>query len=213
MVSGFIGGLPVTQVIVRTSTNLNAGGKTKLAAVTHGVLIAVSVMTIASAMNYIPYASLAAVLIVVGYKLAKPKMLIGVFKEGWQEFVPFAVTIVCVVRFDLLTGVACGLGVAILIAVIQRLRLSDIRKTKVTLNEHESSGHYHLELPDFTSFAKKSAMIKALNEVPDNSKVNIDLSNVQVLASDIKETIDEFHGTAKAKNISVHVTPQAQEIE
>jgi MFS superfamily sulfate permease-like transporter len=211
-VSGLIGGLPVTQVIVRTSTNVNAGGKTKLSAIFHGILIAVSVAVLSGFMNYIPYAALAAVLFMVGYKLAKPKILISVFKEGWRQFVPFALTIIGVVRFDLLTGVAIGLGASIVITVVQRLLLPNVQKKELELVEQEADGHYQLEMPDFVSFAKKSAVIKALNEVPSNSKVQIDLSNVRVLSPDIKETIDEFEDKAKTKNISIDVIPQVQEI-
>jgi len=208
ILSGLIGGLPVTQVIVRTSANVNSGGKTKLATIFHGILIAAAVASISGLMNYIPYASLAAVLLVIGYKLAKPKLIFSVFKEGWLQFLPFAITVIGVVRFDLLTGVAIGLGVAIIIAGIQRLTLSRIKKKQLVLNEQETAGHYQLEMPDFVPFAKKSALIKALNELPHNSRVEIDLSNVQILSQDVVETIDEFRDKAKTKNISIDVIPQ-----
>jgi MFS superfamily sulfate permease-like transporter len=211
IVSGMIGGLPVTQVVVRTSANVNSGGRSKLSTIFHGILIAAAVATISGLMNYIPYASLAAVLLMVGYKLAKPKIIIGILKEGWLQFIPFATTIIGVVRFDLLTGVGLGLGVSIIIAIIQRLRLSNIEKTKVKLKKQEIVGHYQIEMPDFASFAKKSAVIKVLKKVPDNSNVQIDLSNVQILSPDIEETIDEFRGTAKTKNISIDVIPPVQE--
>jgi MFS superfamily sulfate permease-like transporter len=209
MASGMIGGLPVTQVIVRSSANINSGGKTKLSTMTHGVLIALAVFTISGLLNFIPYASLAAVLFMVGYKLAKPKMLIGVLKEGWVRFIPFAVSITAVVMTDLLIGVACGLGTAIVITLIQRLSISKMKKTRLVMNEQQS-GDFHMELPDFTSFATKSAVRKALHEVPENRNVKIDLSNVQHLSTDVVETIDEFKAKAKSKNIGIHVIPQEQ---
>lgn len=209
MASGMIGGLPVTQVIVRTSANVNSGGRTKLSTIVHGVLIALAVFTISGVLNFIPYASLAAVLFMVGYKLAKPKILFGVLKEGWTRFLPFAVTIVAVVMTDLLIGVACGLGTAIVITLIQRLSISQVRKKKLVMNEQQS-GDFHMELPDFTSFATKSPVIKALQVVPENRNVKIDLSNVQVLSADVVETIDEFKAKAKSKNIGVQVIPQEQ---
>lgn len=213
IITGLVGGLPVTQVVVRSSANVGAGGKTKLATIFHGVLIALAVATISGLMNYIPYAALAAILLMVGYKLAKPKLIFAVFKEGWLQFLPFIVTIIGVVRFDLLTGVACGLGVAIIIAVIQRFTLKQVKKTKLHLQEHETTGDFHLELPDFSSFARKSAMIKALDAIPENRSVKIDLSNVQILSTDIRETIDAFHATAPTKNIRVHIVPQGQDAQ
>jgi len=208
IVSGLLGGLPLTQVVVRTSANVNAGGKSKLSTIIHGILIAVAVMSIPGAINFIPYASLAAILFMVGYKLAKPKIFLSVYKSGWLQFIPFMVTVVFVVTMDLLTGVAAGLAVSGLIAVIQRLTIKKVKKTKLVLIEEEEDSAYKLGFPDFTSFAKKAAMIKALNKVPENSSLKIDLSNVQILASDITETIDEFHGTAKTKNINVEIIPQ-----
>lgn len=206
IISGLIGGLPVTQVVVRSSANVNSGGKTKLATIFHGVLIAVSVATISGLMNYIPYAALAAVLFMVGYKLAKPKLFISVFKDGLLQFIPFIITVTGVVMIDLLSGVALGLAVAIAISFIQRLTIQEIQKKKMILNDHGT--FFHLEMPDFTSFAKKSAMMRALNTIPENSRIDIDLSNVKILSIDIRETIDEFHSTAQSRNIQIRVIPQ-----
>jgi len=208
IISGLIGGLPLTQVVVRSSANVNAGGKSKLSTVIHGILIAVAVVSIPGAINFIPYASLAAILFMVGYKLAKPKVFVNVYKSGILQFIPFMVTVIFVVFMDLLTGVALGLLASIVITIVQRLTLKGVEKKELVLNENEAAEEWHLQFPDFTSFAKKAAMIKALNKVPDNSRLKIDLSNVKILASDITDTIDEFHGTAAAKNIDIEVIPQ-----
>ncbi len=209
IISGMIGGLPLTQVIVRSSVNMNSGGKNKLSAIFHGLLIAVAVVSIPGVMNYIPFASLAAVLLQVGYKLAKPKMILSIFKEGWLQFIPFALTVVFVVRLDLLSGVAIGLASSVIISVIQWLTLKDISKKQVALKVKDPAGHYHLELPDFISFVKKPAVIKALNEVPENGKLKVDLSNVQILSQDVQDTIHDFKEKAEAKNISIDIIPQA----
>lgn len=206
IVSGLIGGLPLTQVVVRSSANVNSGGKSKLSSILHGLLIVIAVATIPGAINFIPYASLAAILFMVGYKLAKPKLFISIFRTGIFEFIPFLVTVVFVVTTDLLTGVGLGLLTAIIITLIQRLRVKTETNKKLVLQEKNEA--YRLQFPDFTFFAKKAAMIKALNKVPENSKLAIDFSNVKVLASDITETIDEFHGTAASKNIEIEVIPQ-----
>lgn len=207
IVSGLIGGLPLTQVVVRTSANVNSGGRNKLAAIFHGLLIATAVMTIPGMMNYIPFASLAAILLQVGYKLAKPKMIASIFKEGWLQFIPFALTVVFVVRLDLLSGVAIGLASSVIISMIQWLTLKDISKKQLKLRENDRAGHYHLELPDFISFVKKPAVIKALNEVPENGKLKVDLSNVQILSRDVHDTIHDFKEKAESKNISIDIIP------
>lgn len=213
VVSGMIGGLPVTQVVVRTTANVSSGGRTKLSTVFHGVLIAVSVATLSGVMNYIPYASLAAVLFMVGYKLAKPSLFISIFREGWLQFIPFMVTVIFVVRLDLLSGVALGLAVSAFIALIQRLTLKEIRNKKPVLRINEKQGHYHLELPDFASFEKKSSVRKALGKIPDNTQLRVDMTNVRILSVDIRDTLRDFYGMARNRNIQVQIISAQQEDE
>ena len=104
-----IGGLPVTQVIVRSSANIQSGGKTKMAAVIHGILLVVSVVTIPFLLNKIPLSVLAAILLIVGYKLAKPALFKSMYQLGWKQFIPFVITIAGIIFTDLLIGI--GLGV------------------------------------------------------------------------------------------------------
>lgn len=209
IVSGLIGGLPVTQVVVRTSANVNSGGTTKLSAIFHGVLIAVSVFTIAGLMNYIPYASLAAILLMVGYKLAHPKILKGVSKEGWLQLIPFLTTIIITVRFDLLSGVGSGLGMSLFIALIQRLTIRELQHKKVVLVIQEkgsaSGEQYHLIIPDYVSFLRKSSVIKQLKKIPENATVVIDMRHVKHLSSDIHEIVEEFKNASVNKTIKVTI--------
>lgn len=207
IVSGLIGGLPVTQVVVRSSANVNSGGLSKLSAIFHGVLIAASIFTIAGLMNYIPYASLAAVLLMVGYKLAKPKIILAVFKEGWLQFIPFILTVIAVVRFDLLTGVGVGLACAVFILIIQRLTLADLKRRKLLLLEDGKTGGFLLEFPDFTPFSRKASVIKSFKKIPESGSIKIDLSTVQVISADVIELIDEFKTTAQSKNINLEIIP------
>lgn len=209
IVSGLLGGLPVTQVVVRTTANVQAGGRTKLAAIIHGVLIAIAVLTIANLLNLVPYASLAAILFLVGYKLTKPAILKEVYREGWLSFIPFIATLVFVVRFDLLSGVAIGMLISGTITLIQWLTISELKKNRIVLHYREERS-YHLELPDFLSFLRKSAVLKALDKIPDNSAVHIDLSNVRVISPDIRESIAEFHRKAALKNIQVHISQPSE---
>ena len=116
MVSGLIGGLPITQVIVRSSANIQSGGQTKMAAILHGVLLLACALFIPSYLNMVPLASLAAILFVVGYKLAKPSLFADMFSKGMQMFIPFVVTIVGIVLTDLLVGIGLGMAVAIVMS-------------------------------------------------------------------------------------------------
>lgn len=117
-ISALIGGLPVTQVVVRTSANVNSGGLNKTSTIFHGILIAIAVLSIPTFLNYIPYAALAAILFIVGYKLAKPKLFIEMYKSGWNEFIPFIITIFTIVFTDLLIGISVGLVIAFLWKIV-----------------------------------------------------------------------------------------------
>jgi MFS superfamily sulfate permease-like transporter len=116
--SALIGGLPVTQVVVRTSANVNSGGLNKTSTIFHGILIAIAVLSIPTFLNYIPYAALAAILFIVGYKLAKPKLFIEMYQSGWNEFIPFIITIFTIVFTDLLIGISVGLVIAFLWRIV-----------------------------------------------------------------------------------------------
>lgn len=116
--SALIGGLPVTQVVVRTSANVNSGGLNKTSTIFHGILIAIAVLSIPTFLNFIPYAALAAILFLVGYKLAKPKLFIEMYKSGWDEFIPFIITIFTIVFTDLLIGISVGLVIAFLWKIV-----------------------------------------------------------------------------------------------
>jgi MFS superfamily sulfate permease-like transporter len=113
MISGLIGGLPITQVIVRSSANIASGGQTKLGTITHGVILLLSVILIPTFINRIPLASLAAILLMVGYKLAKPQVFIQMYKLGKLQFIAFIVTVIAIVSTDLLKGIGIGMAVAI----------------------------------------------------------------------------------------------------
>ncbi|MFM9945241.1 MAG: SulP family inorganic anion transporter, partial [Bacteroidia bacterium] len=132
VISGLIGGLPVTQVIVRSSANINFGGKTKMSAILHGFFLLISALTMASLLNMIPLASLAAILLMVGYKLAKPTLFKQMFKLGWEQFVPFTVTVVAILSTDLLKGITAGMIVGGFYALLHSYRNSHHMKEIVS---------------------------------------------------------------------------------
>ena len=200
-VSGLIGGLPITQVIVRSSANINFGAKSKLSAILHGFFLLLSAITLASVLNLIPLASLAAILLVVGYKLAKPSLFKQMYTLGVEQFVPFAVTIVAILATDLLKGILAGMVVGGFYALLHSYRNSHHMKDIIT-NEDGQQVH-HLVMAEEVSFFNKASVIKALDSIPPNSKVIIDCTNSKAIAYDVIELIKEYEINAKTKNISV----------
>ena len=201
IISGLIGGLPVTQVIVRSSANINFGARTKLSSILHGVFLLVSAITIASVLNMIPLASLAAILLMVGYKLAKPALFKEMYKLGWEQFVPFAVTVVAILATDLLKGIIAGMIVGGFYALLHSYRNSHHMKEVITTEDGQQI--YHLVLAEEVSFFNKANVVKALEAIPVNSKVIIDYTNSKTISYDVIELIKDYETNAKTKNISV----------
>lgn len=201
IVSGLIGGLPITQVIVRSSANINFGGKTKLSAILHGVFLLISAITIAGLLNMIPLASLAAILLMVGYKLAKPMLFKQMYKLGWEQFIPFLATVIGILATDLLKGITIGILFGIFYTLRHSYRNSHYMKETVT--GEEGSEVHHLVLAEEVSFFNKASVIKELEEIPANSKVIIDCTNSKSIAYDVVELIRDFRSNAKTKNIKV----------
>lgn len=197
-ISGLIGGLPVTQVIVRSSANIQSGGKTKAAAFIHGIMLLVSVLAIPMVLNMIPLASLAAILIIVGFKLAKPSLFKEMFKQGQKQFIPFIVTIVGILLTDLLVGIGIGLAVAVFYILLNNYKtpyfVEDKRKDK---------GVIHLELAEDVSFLNKASILLSLKKLPANSKVVIDASQTLHIDYDIQDIINDYKANAAYKNIEL----------
>ena len=201
IVSGLIGGLPVTQVIVRSSANINFGGKTKLSAILHGVFLLISAIFIASLLNLIPLASLAAILLMVGYKLAKPSLFQQMYKLGWEQFIPFTATVVAIIATDLLKGITVG----ILFGIFYTLRHSYRNSHYVKDNISDQNGKtvHHLVLAEEVSFFNKASLLTTFESIPNNSKVIIDCTNSKSIAYDVIEIINDFEFNAKTKSIEV----------
>ncbi len=201
VISGLIGGLPVTQVIVRSSANISFGGKTKTSTILHGFFLLISALTIANLLNMIPLASLAAILLMVGYKLAKPSLFKQMYKLGWEQFVPFMVTVVAILTTDLLKGITAGMIVGGFYALFHSYRNSHHMKEMITTQEGQQI--HHLVLAEEVSFFNKASVVKALESIPSNSKVIIDCSNSKSIAYDVVELIKDYESNAKTKNITV----------
>ena len=200
--SGLIGGLPVTQVIVRSSANIQSGNKTKLSAILHGFLLLFSVLFIPHILNMIPLSCLAAILIVVGYKLAKPKIFIDLYRSSMSEFIPFIVTVVGIVFSDLLIGVLLGLAVGI----FEILYTNAKKPYQLTTAKSDKGDPYlHIELAENLTFLSKAGMIKTISHIPDNTRVLINLSRSHFIHPDIYEILNDFKKNAKFRHIELNI--------
>ncbi len=201
IISGLIGGLPITQVIVRSSANISFGAKTKLSTIMHGFFLLICAITIANVLNMIPLASLAAILLMVGYKLAKPNLFHQMYKLGWEQFVPFTATVIGILATDLLKGITIGMLFGIFYALRHSYRNSYYKKETKTLENGQVL--HHIELAQEVSFFNKASIINALDEIKPNSKVIIDCSNSKSIDYDVIEVIKNFEINAKTENITV----------
>ncbi|SMG00446.1 SulP family inorganic anion transporter [Burkholderia singularis] len=200
--AGMVGGLPITAVIVRSSVNVNAGGQSRMSAIVHGVLLLVSVFALTGLLNLIPLASLAAILIHTGFKLAKPALFASVAKQGPGAFVPFAVTIAGVLAIDLLAGIALGIACCVLAVAIANLR------SPATLAQHDD--HYLLTFRKDVSFLGKVRIKQYLAQIPDRAVVIIDATRVDYIDHDVHEMIDAFVEDAPRRAITVDYRRQVE---
>lgn len=200
IISGLIGGLPITQVIVRSSANIHSGGKTKLSAIIHGFFLLISVLTIPFLLNKIPLSVLAAILFLVGYKLAKPALFITMYKLGWKQFVPFVVTILGIVFTDLLIGIGLGLVVGITIILIKSYQNSHFLHIKDT---SDGKNKITMQLAEEVTFINKGAILKELELLPEDSLLELDVSKTVYLDNDVIEILDNFLEKAKTRNIEI----------
>ncbi len=200
--SGLIGGLPLTSVIVRTSANVNAGAKSKLSTVMHGLFLLLSVALIPNLLNLIPLSALAAVLIYIGFKLAKPSIFKAFYKKGFDQFLPFIITITAILFTDLLSG--------ILVGIVAGLFFSFRSNFKTSVFVVHDSNKYLFRLRKDVSFLNKPILKNKLEEVPANSFVLIDVLRADFIDRDVIEVINDFMKHAHLKNIKVEIKKSAQ---
>ncbi|MEQ1828895.1 MAG: SulP family inorganic anion transporter [Pirellula sp.] len=200
VVSGMIGGIPITSVIVRSSVNINAGAQTKLSAILHGVLLLVCAMFLPTYLNMIPLSCLAAILLVTGIKLASPALIREMWSEGIYQFIPFIVTLVSIVFTDLLIGIGIGLAVSVAFILNSNLR----RPIRRIVEKHLRGEVTHIELANQVSFLNRAALDKVLNEVTPGTQLLIDASNTDYIDPDILSLIRDFKTkTAPVRKIQV----------
>lgn len=197
ILSGLIGGLPITAVIVRSASNINAGAKTPVSCFVHGLCILVSVLFLARYINYVPLGCLAGILLHTGFKLAKPALFKEFYRKGLSQLLPFVITISAILTTDLLIGMAIGISVGLFFVIKANFRAS------ITLTQDKS--FYILTFNKDVAFLNKALLRKLLSHVKPNSTLTIDASKSHFIDHDIIETVDDFLVTAPDHNISVEI--------
>ncbi len=210
ILSGLIGGLPITQVIVRSSANIQSGGKSKLSAIIHGFFLIISVIAIPKLLNLIPLSVLAAILLIVGYKLAKPSLFKKMYKLGWKQFIPFTVTVLGIVFIDLLYGIGLGLAVGIIVILLKSYQNSHFLHI-----EDKSNGKHKIKmsLAEEVTFFNKGAILKELDNLPRDTYLELDLIQTRFLDNDIIEIIEDFAFKAKERNIDIKLISKRGTVE
>lgn len=200
VISGLLGGLPITSVIVRTSANAGSGAQTKKATIAHGALLLTAILTIPTLLNKIPLASLAAVLLLIGYKLAGPAVFLRLWKNGRFQFAPFLVTVVSIVATDLLKGVSIGLAVSVLFILMGNMQ----NAYRFKKEEHLEGETILLELAQEVSFLNKAAIKRVLTDLPERTRLVVDASNTVYIDYDVLELLRDFlRAGAKERRITV----------
>jgi MFS superfamily sulfate permease-like transporter len=203
ILSGLLGGLPLTAVIVRSSANIAAGGQTKLAAFIHGMLLLTSLLFLGAVLNMIPLAALAAVLLLVGFKLTKPALYRQQWRLGWAQFGPFIITIAAVLFTDLLKGVSIGLVLGFFFILKDNAKAGSYLRRDTTADEEPDL--LHLRLPEHVSFLNKASIVTTLEQLPSGSRVVLDGTRSDVIDHDVLEAIEAFRQAAPARGIALEL--------
>lgn len=199
--AGLVGGLPMTAVIVRSTANLESGNKTKMSAFYHGLLLALSVLFIPFILNLIPLSALAAVLLVVGFKLSKPSLYRHFARLGWDQFFPFLITIVAILFTDLLTGILIGLSIGVFFLL--KANYSYAYHMDHSVDEETKRNRYCLRLSEHVSFINKPSIQHALDHIPDGSYLLIDGDKTLDIEYDVLVLFKEFETHAAEHGIEV----------
>lgn len=204
IISGMIGGLPITQVIVRSSANIQSNNKTKLSGILHGFLILISIISLPKILNLIPLSVLAAILLVVGFKLVKPSSVKAIIKQGKYQYIPFFVTVLGIVAFDLLKGIGMGLGVGLLFVLYKSYKNSHFLHKE----ESDSKDKVHkvvINMAEEVTFFNKGALQRELSKIENDSTVDLIFNKTVFVDMDVVDIIEDFIENTKHRNIKVHI--------
>jgi MFS superfamily sulfate permease-like transporter len=210
IISGLVGGLPITQVIVRSSANIQSGNKSKLSAIFHGFLLLISVVLIPGLLNMIPLSVLAAILLIVGFKLAKPALFKVMYNLGPKQFVPFIVTVLGIIFTDLLVGISMGMLVGIVVILYKSYQNSHFLHI-----EDKSNGQHRIKmtLAEEVTFFNKGAILKELEELPEDTYLELDVRKTRYLDNDVIEILEDFSEKARNRNIHIKLISERGTVE
>ncbi|GAA3644334.1 SulP family inorganic anion transporter [Flavivirga jejuensis] len=210
IISGMVGGLPITQVIVRSSANIQSGGVSKMSAIIHGLFLIISVILIPKLLNMIPLSVLAAILLVVGYKLAKPSLFKKMYNLGWKQSIPFTVTVLGIVFIDLLYGIGLGLSVGIIVILIKSYQNSHFLHI-----EDNSNGKHKIKMTfaEEVTFFNKGAILKELDSLPRDTFLELDVRKTRYLDNDIIEILEDFAFKANERDIDIKLISERGSVE
>ena len=198
---GLLGAIPMTSVVVRGAANVDAGGRTKLSAFTHGLFLLIAVLFVPFILNKIPYASLAAILLITGYNLTKPKLYRNMWSLGRKQFIPFVITILVILMTDLLVGVCIGLLISIYYIILNNFKTEYLI---TTIKKHETE-YFTIKLNSNVTFLNKVKLRKALDQIPEYSSLTIDGTDSNFVDYDILEIISEYANKAHDRHIELHL--------
>lgn len=197
--AGLIGGIPITSVIVRSSANINAGSVSKVSAIFHGILLLICAFAVPNLINLIPLSSLAAILILTGYKLAKISIFKDMFARGWNQFLPFIITVLAIVFTDLLIGIGIGLVFSLFYILMSNFR----NPFDFVKNDYHTGEIIRLELSPQVSFFNKPSIQNTFDQIPNDSEMVIDATYSDFIDYDVMEAIEEFRDIAPTRNINL----------
>ena len=201
LLCGLLGAIPITAVIVRGAANVDAGARSKLSSITHGVLLLLSVTLFPFILNSIPFASLAAILLITGYNLTKPKLYKNMWSLGLKQFLPFIFTIVVILSTDLLFGVSIGLLISMYFIIQNNFKA----EYKIQKSKSHETGVYFIKLNTNVTFLNKVKLRESLDRIPPYSIITIDGRECNFIDYDILEVISEFEQKAKNRHIELHL--------
>lgn len=210
IISGMIGGLPITQVIVRSSANIQSGGRTKLSAIIHGFFLLFSIILIPTLLNMIPLSVLAAILFIVGFKLAKPSLFKKMYDLGWKQSIPFFVTVIGIIFTDLLIGIGLGLGVGIIVILLKSYQNSHFLHIE---EKDDGENVVKMTLAEEVTFFNKGAILKELDSLSENTLLEINVVKTRYLDNDIIEILEDFKTKAKERNINIKLISERGIVE
>lgn len=198
---GLLGAIPITAVVVRGSANIDSGARTKQSSITHGVFLLLAVLLVPFLLNWIPYATLAAILMFTGYNLTKPRLYKNMWSLGMRQFIPFMFTIIVILSTDLLLGVSIGLLISIYFIIQNNFRA----EYKITRSLQHETDVFYIKLNSNVTFLNKVKLRKTIDQIPNYSILTIDGSESNFIDYDILEIISEFENKARDRHIEVHL--------